>query len=63
MGATRVPGERLLDLRESISALERNGYGGYFSIELFNADLWQLPAKEAARRCYESPLPLCDPTE
>ncbi|MDQ5829931.1 MAG: sugar phosphate isomerase/epimerase [Actinomycetota bacterium] len=54
-----LPGEGVLDLREIIAAIERNGYDGYFSIELFNADLWQLPAKEAARRCYESLLPLC----
>ncbi len=55
-----LPGEGVLDLREIIAAIEQNGYDGYFSIELFNADLWQLPAKEAARRCYESLLPLCD---
>jgi 2-keto-myo-inositol isomerase len=55
-----LPGGGVLDLREIIGALERNGYDGFFSIELFNADLWQLPAKEAARRCYENLLPLCD---
>jgi 4-hydroxyphenylpyruvate dioxygenase len=55
-----LPGEGVLDLPEIIAALERNGYGGYFSIELFNAGLWALPAKEAARRCYESLLPLCE---
>ena len=49
----------MLDLPEAISALEKNGYGGYSSIEMFNAELWQLPAKEAARRCYESPLCPC----
>jgi 2-keto-myo-inositol isomerase len=55
-----LPGEGVLDLREIIATLERNGYGGFFSIELFNADLWRLPAKEAARRCYERLLLLCD---
>jgi len=55
-----LPGEGVLDLPEIISALERNGYEGYFAIELFNADLWALPAKETARRCYESLLPLCE---
>lgn len=55
-----LPGEGVLDLPEIVSALERNGYGGFFAIELFNADLWALPAKEAARRCYESLLPLCE---
>jgi 2-keto-myo-inositol isomerase len=55
-----LPGEGALDLPEIIAALERNGYDGFFSIELFNADLWRLPAKEAARRCYERLLPLCE---
>ncbi|QIN84335.1 TIM barrel protein [Rubrobacter tropicus] len=55
-----LPGEGVLDLAGIISALERNGYGGFFAIELFNAGLWQLPTKEAARRCYESLLPLCE---
>jgi len=53
-----LPGEGVLDLPEIIAALERNGYEGYFAIELFNADLWALPARETARRCYESLLPL-----
>ncbi|MEW6638157.1 MAG: sugar phosphate isomerase/epimerase family protein [Actinomycetota bacterium] len=55
-----LPGEGVIDLPEIIAALERSGYDGCFSIELFNAQLWSLPAKEAARRCYESLLPLCE---
>jgi 2-keto-myo-inositol isomerase len=55
-----LPGEGVLDLPEIIGALERNSYGGYFCIEMFSAELWGLPAKEAARRCYESLLPLCE---
>ncbi len=55
-----LPGEGVLDLPGIISALEQNGYDDFFSIEMFNANLWQLPAKEAARRCYESLLPLCE---
>ncbi len=55
-----LPGEGVIDLPEIISALEQNGYEGYFSIEMFSAKLWRLPAKEAARRCYESLLPLCE---
>jgi len=55
-----LPGEGVIDLPEIISALERNGYEGYFSIEMFSAGLWELPTKEAARRCYESLLPLCE---
>ncbi len=55
-----LPGEGVIDLPEIISALERNGYEGYFSIEMFSAELWRLPAKEAARMCYESLLQLCE---
>jgi 2-keto-myo-inositol isomerase len=55
-----LPGEGVLDLPKIIAALEKGGYEGYFSIELFNAGLWALPAKEAARRCYESLLPLSE---
>lgn len=55
-----LPGEGVLDLPEIISALETSGYEGYFSIELFNAELWHLAAEEAARCCYQSLLPLCE---
>jgi sugar phosphate isomerase/epimerase len=55
-----LPGEGVVDLPGIISTLEQNGYRGYFSIEMFSANLWQLPAKEAAHRCYESLLPLCE---
>ena len=55
-----LPGEGVVDLPGIISALEQNGYRGYFSIEMFSANLWRLPAKEAARRCYKSLLPLCE---
>ena len=54
-----LPGEGVLDLAGIIGALERGGYDGFFAIELFNAQLWRLPAKETARRCYESLVPLC----
>jgi 2-keto-myo-inositol isomerase len=27
---------------------------------MFSAKLWKLATKEAARRCYESLLPLCE---
>jgi len=33
---------------------------GFFFMKMFNADLCRLPAKEAARRCYESLMPLCE---
>jgi 2-keto-myo-inositol isomerase len=55
-----LPGEGILDLAALIGTLERHGYKGLYSIEMFNADLWQLPAQEAARLCYQSLLPLCE---
>jgi 2-keto-myo-inositol isomerase len=55
-----LPGEGVLDLPGIIGALEENGYDGFYSIEMFSVDLWRLPAKEAARRCYESLIPLCE---
>ena len=55
-----LPGEGVLDLPAIVSTLESHGYDGYFSIELFNSELWNLPVKEAARRCYESLQPLCE---
>lgn len=55
-----LPGQGILDLRALIGTLERFGYRGFFSIEMFNAELWQLPAAEAARLCYQSWLPLCE---
>ena len=55
-----LPGEGVLDLPKIIGTLEENGYDGFFSIEMFSQDLWRLPTKEAARRCYESLLPLCE---
>lgn len=54
-----LPGEGVLDLHALIATLEQHGYEGFFSIEMFNADLWQLPAQEAARQCYQSLLPYC----
>ncbi len=47
MGDLVLPGEGVPDLPEIISALERNGYEGYSSIETFNAELWRLPTNEA----------------
>jgi 2-keto-myo-inositol isomerase len=54
-----LPGEGVLDLPMLIGKLEEHGYGGYFAIDMFNDDLWALPAAETAQRCYRSLLPLC----
>jgi 4-hydroxyphenylpyruvate dioxygenase len=54
-----LPGAGILPLNELIARLEAHGYRGHYSIEMFSDELWALPADEAARRCYESLLPLC----
>lgn len=54
-----LPGDGVLDLPALFGTLEAHGYDGAFSIEMFSDELWALPAEEAARRCYQSLLPLC----
>ncbi|HET7559615.1 MAG TPA: sugar phosphate isomerase/epimerase [Limnochordia bacterium] len=54
-----LPGEGCLDLGRLIAALERYGYDGYFSIELFNQELWQLPPRAAADQMWRSMAALC----
>jgi len=39
LGDRVLPEEGVLNLPESISALERNGYESFFSIEMFSAEL------------------------
>jgi len=53
-----LPGEGCLDLGALFGRLEELGYDGYFSIEMFNEELWGLPAREAAARMYQSMLTL-----
>ena len=54
-----LPGQGILDLPAIISRLEEYGYQGFFSIEMFNEELWALPVETAAIHCYQSLLPLC----
>jgi len=49
-----LPGEGCLDLGALFARIEKLGYRGYFSLELFNADIWKLPVEEAARRSYRA---------
>jgi 2-keto-myo-inositol isomerase len=55
-----LPGQGILDLVALIGRLEKHGYNGFYAIEMFNEELWQLPAEEAARQCYRSLLPFCE---
>ncbi len=54
-----LPGRGHLDLKKIFGAIEKHGYRGYFSIEMFSQELWDLPASKSARRMYQSLLPLC----
>ena len=54
-----LPGAGCLDLGQIFGRLEAFGYAGYFSIEMFDEDLWAMPATMAAKRMYASLLPLC----
>jgi 4-hydroxyphenylpyruvate dioxygenase len=55
-----LPGEGSLDLKQLLGRLEQHGYKGLFSLELFNEDLWQMPAAKAAPLCYASMKKLCE---
>lgn len=55
-----LPGQGCLDLATIFGQIEKHGYGGYFSIEMFSEELWVMPATQAARLMYASLLPLCE---
>jgi len=55
-----LPGEGCLDLKALFGRLEEFGYTGFFSIEMFSDELWNLPAEDAAKAMFDSLLPLCD---
>jgi sugar phosphate isomerase/epimerase len=53
-----LPGRGILDLHGIIAQLDRHGYRGFFSIEMFNDELWGMPVGRAAKLMYDSLLPL-----
>lgn len=55
-----LPGKGGLPLQQMIDRIESHGYDGYFSIEMFNEDLWARSPKEAASMMYDSLLPYCE---
>ena len=55
-----LPGEGCLDVAGIIATLEKNGYTGYFAIEMFNAELAAMPVAEASKLMYDSLVPFCD---
>lgn len=52
-----LPGKGCLDLKAIFGQLQRHGYKGYYSIEMFNDKLWAMPARKAAKIMYDSLLP------
>ncbi|MCL4506293.1 MAG: sugar phosphate isomerase/epimerase [Chloroflexi bacterium] len=52
-----LPGKGCLDLKSIFNQLERYGYRGHYSIEMFDEKLWQMPARKAAKIMYQSLLP------
>lgn len=55
-----LPGEGCLDLPRILNTIEDAGYSGWFSLEMFNADLWALPPHEAAKLMYQAMERLTD---
>jgi 2-keto-myo-inositol isomerase len=53
------PGQGILDLRSILARFRQFGYQGFYSIELFNAEIWKMPVGEASRICFESMKGLC----
>jgi len=49
-----LPGEGVVGIKQLVERLEAHGYKGAFSIEMFNDDLWAMPAGEAAKKMYAS---------
>ena len=46
------PGEGVADAKSWVQAALDAGYQGYFSLELFRQDLWDMDSQEAADLCY-----------
>ncbi len=55
-----LPGRGCLELPALFGQLEKHGYQGYFSIEMFSNELWAMPVGEAAKLMYDSLMPLCE---
>jgi sugar phosphate isomerase/epimerase len=45
-----IPGEGCANMPALLSALQAGGYRGFYDIEIFSDELWQLPPEEFARR-------------
>ncbi len=50
----RLPGEGELPLAEIVSAIEANGYRGWYELEVWSRDLWKQDAETLMSRCLQS---------
>jgi len=48
-----LPGEGVMPLREILAAISAIGYDGYYSLELFNRELWAQDVKQVAVRAFQ----------
>lgn len=53
-----LPGSGVLDLAALFGRIEEYGYDGYFSIEMFDKDLVNMPVERSAKLMYQSLLTL-----
>lgn len=53
-----LPGQGILDLAALFGRIEEYGYEGYFSIEMFDRDLVNMPVEQSAKLMYQSLLTL-----
>lgn len=49
-----LPGQGSFPLRDIVRRIQATGYDGYYSLELFNPDLWAADPFEAAALCYQA---------
>src|SRR5699024_12060312 len=52
--ARHYPGDGVIDFAHLARAVEETGYDGDIGVEIFNADIWNTPHPEVARRVVES---------
>jgi len=51
------PGDGILPLNDLFNSLRDIGYSGYFSIEIFNDEYWQMDPMDVARIAYQKTKP------
>ncbi|MCM8816595.1 MAG: sugar phosphate isomerase/epimerase [Candidatus Omnitrophica bacterium] len=49
-----LPGDGIIPLEKIIGELQKIGYDGYYSLELFNEELWSQDPYKVAKKCFEN---------